>query len=76
MGSDYQSEGRGFEYQYIPVLDGHFFTLICWKNCAIVSLKINEKEAGNGPFKKSKQVVYLARVRRTMELFKLGCFCK
>ena len=45
----------GFESQRCT-LDGHFFTLICFKNC-IVSLKrpkINEKEAGVGPFFKKK----------------------
>jgi len=36
-------------------IDMIFFTLICYKNCSDVSLKrpkINEKEAGVGPFKK------------------------
>ena len=52
MGGDYHSEGRGFESQ-CHILDGNFFTLIC---CKIVmmfvwkSAKINEKEAGDGPF--------------------------
>ena len=53
MGGDSCSEARGFESQG-SILDGHFFTLICCKNC-IVCLKrrkINEKEAGVGPFKK------------------------
>ena len=47
------SKGCGFEYRR-RILDGHFFTLICCKNC-IVCLKrpkINEKDAGVGPFKK------------------------
>ena len=36
----------------VPILDGHFFTLICSKDCIVClkSLKINEKEAGNGTF--------------------------
>ena len=37
------------------ILDGHFFALICCKNCIDVCLKrlkINEKEAGDGHFKK------------------------
>ena len=57
MGGDSRSEGRGFESQ-CHILDGHFFTLIC---CKIVlmfilkRLKINEKEAGNGPFLKKKE---------------------
>ena len=54
MGVDSRSKGRGFESQR-RILDGHFFTLICCKNC-IVCLKrpkINKKEAGVGPiFKK------------------------
>ena len=53
MGGDSHSKGRGFESQR-RILDGHFFTLICCKNC-IVCLKrpkMNEKEAGVGPFKK------------------------
>ena len=55
MGGDSRSKGRGFESQR-RILDGHFFTLICCKNC-IVCLKrqkINEKEAGVGPFKKRR----------------------
>ena len=49
MGDDSCSKGCGFESQG-HILDGHFFTLICYKNC-IVCLKrpkINEKEAGVG----------------------------
>ena len=52
MGGDSGSEGRGFESR-CRILDGHFFTLIC---CKIVLMfvwerpKINEKEAGGGPF--------------------------
>ena len=52
MGGDSCSEGRGFKYQY-SILDGHFSHLFVVK---IVTLfektKINEKEAGDGPFKK------------------------
>ena len=51
MGRDSRSEGRGFDSWY-RILDGHFFTYICCKNC-IVCLKrpkINEKEAVVGPF--------------------------
>ena len=54
MGDDSSSKGCGFE-SWHHILDGHdIFTLICCKNC-IVCLKrpkINEKEAGVGPFKK------------------------
>ena len=52
MGKDSRSEGRGLESRHrIP--DGHFFTYISCKNCNDVCLKrpkINEKEAGVGPF--------------------------
>ena len=53
MGEGSCSEGREFE-SWCLILDGHdFFTLICCKNCNNVCLKrpkINEKEAGVGPF--------------------------
>ena len=51
MGGDSRSKGRGFESQR-RILDGHFFTLICCKNCIVClkRLKRNEKEAGVGPF--------------------------
>ena len=51
LGDDSCSKGRGFESRH-HILDGHVFTFICCKNC-IVCLKrpkINEKEAGVGPF--------------------------
>ena len=51
MGGDSCSEGHGFK-SWHHILDGHFFTYISYKNC-IVCLKrpkINEKEAGVGPF--------------------------
>ena len=51
MGDDLCSKGCGFESRR-HTLDRHFFTWICSKNC-IVCLKrpkINEKEAGVGPF--------------------------
>ena len=54
MGRDSCSKGCGFESQH-HILDGHFFTYICYKNCDDVCLKrpkINEKEVGVGPFKK------------------------
>ena len=60
MGVDSRSKGRGFESQR-RILDGHFFTLICCKNC-IVYLKrpkINEKEAGVGPIFKKKRSIKL-----------------
>ena len=51
MERDSCSAGRGFE-SWHRILDGHFFTYKCCKNC-IVSLKrpkINEKEPRVGPF--------------------------
>ena len=54
-GRDSRSEGCGFESRH-RILDGHFFTYICCKNC-IVCLKrpkINEKEAGVGTFLKKQ----------------------
>ena len=55
MGDDSCSKGCGFESRR-RTLEGHFFTLICYKNCIVCSKrsKINEKEAGVGPFKKIK----------------------
>ena len=51
MGDDSCSRGRGFESQS-HLLDGHFFTLICGKNCIVClkRLEINDKEARDGPF--------------------------
>ena len=43
---------------WVRIPDGYFFALICCKSC-IVCLKkteINEKEAGDGPFKKIQSV--------------------
>ena len=53
MERDSFSEGCGFESQHC-ILDGHFFIYICCINCNDVCLKrpkINEREAGFGPFK-------------------------
>ena len=49
MGGDSISECRGFESQY-RILNGHFFPLICCKNCNVY-LK-DEKEAGMAQLKK------------------------
>ena len=60
MGDNSYLRGRGFESQR-RLLDGHFFTLICCKNC-IVCLKrpkINEKEAEVGPFVKKRNNVIM-----------------
>ena len=56
MGGDSCSEGHGFESQ-CRILDGHFFTLICSKIVLMFVSKrpkVNEKEAGYGPFKKNQ----------------------
>ena len=51
MGRDTRSKGCGFKSQH-HILDGHFFTYICCKNCNVCLKrpKINEKEAGVGRF--------------------------
>ena len=53
MGRYSHSKGPGFKSRHC-ILDGHFFTYICCKNCIVCleRLKIIEKEAGVGPFKK------------------------
>ena len=53
MGRDSHFKGRGFEFQH-HILDGHFFTYNCCKNCNVwwKRPKINEKEAIVGPFLK------------------------
>ena len=53
MDDDSCSKGNGFKSQ-CHLLDGHFFTLICCKNCidCLGGPKINEKEAGVGQFLK------------------------
>ena len=55
MGDNSCLKGCGFE-SWRCILDGHFFTLICCKNCiaCLKRLKINEKEAGLGPFFKKE----------------------
>ena len=62
MGRDSRSKGSGFESQY-RILDGHFFTYICCKNCNIClkRTKINEKEAGVGTY-----------LKKTFSLGKIG----
>ena len=54
MGDDSCSKGYEFKSRH-HILDGHFFTLICCKNC-IVCLKrpkINEKRPGFAHFLKN-----------------------
>ena len=65
MGRGSHSKGRGFESRY-HILDGHFFTYICCKNCDVFlkRAKINEKESGNGPFfKKNHNVLTSSLIR-------------
>ena len=54
MGGDSCFKGRGLESQH-HILDGHFSHIfvvnIC--NVCLKRPKINEKEAGDGPFKKT-----------------------
>ena len=56
MGQDSCLKGCGFESRHC-ILDGHFFTLICCKNCSdcLIRPKINEKEARVGPFLKKEK---------------------
>ena len=51
MGDDSCSRDCGFKSQ-CNILDGHFFPLICYKNCMVClkRQKINGKEAGVSPF--------------------------
>ena len=51
MGGDSCSEGCGFESQQ-HILDGHFSHIFVVKIVVFEKTKINEKEAGDGPFKK------------------------
>ena len=59
MGGDSRSEGRGFESRHC-ILDGHFFTYICCKNCNVCLKrpKINEKRPGLAHFLKEKTTFY------------------
>ena len=55
MGGDSCAKGRGFESQH-RILDGHFSHLFVAKIVMFfVKTKINEKDAGVGPFKKTFQ---------------------
>ena len=57
MGRDSLAEGRGFKSRH-HILDRHFFTYNCCKNCNVCLKipKINEKEAGVGPFLKKVNI--------------------
>ena len=54
MGGDSCSRGRGFESRY-RILDGHYFTFICSKNCVFGKTKINAKRGRVGPFLKKAE---------------------
>ena len=60
MGRDLRSGGRGFESRHC-ILDGHYFTYIFCKNCNVCLKrpKINEKEAGIGPFQLRNDILQL-----------------
>ena len=49
MAGDSFSEGRGFESQHRK-LDGRFHQYFAFKILVFEKTKINEKEAGGGPF--------------------------
>ena len=70
MGRDSRCKGIGFE-SWHRVLDGHFFTYICCKNCTDVCLKrpkMNEKVAGVGPyFKKTNALCLVGSSRGTVD---------
>ena len=61
MGGDSHSEGRGFESRHRILMDifSHIFVVIVCNVC-LKRTKINEKEAGVGPFflKKTMYSVY------------------
>ena len=65
MGGDSRSKGHGFESR-CHILDGHdiFSHRFVVKNCivSLKRLKINEKEAGDGPFKKSRKGSSLPKI--------------
>ena len=57
MGGDSRSKGHEFKSRHC-ILDGHFYTYICCKffNVCLKRPKINEKEAGVGPFFLKKNI--------------------
>ena len=63
MGGDSCSKSREFESQH-RILDGHFFTFICCKNCNLCLKRqnINEKEAGVGPFETQNRPGALVKI--------------
>ena len=75
MGDDSCLKRYGFKSRR-HILAGHFFTLVCCKNCivSLKRLKINEKEAGVGTFKKTNLRHLRRYVRKNLtELFNFTC---
>ena len=62
MGKNSRFKGRGFESRH-HILDGHFSHIFVVKICNVCLKrpKINEKEAGVGPFKKTIAEAYVCR---------------
>ena len=59
MGRDSRSKGPGFKSRH-HILDGHFCTYVCCKNCndvCLKRLKINGKEVGVGPLFKKENIL-------------------
>ena len=57
-----------FQRSWVRIL-AHFLTLICCKNCTVSlkRLKINEKEAGVGPFKKNLNNIEVSTLKTKIE---------
>ena len=74
------SEGFEFKCRH-RILDGHFFTIICYKICIVCLIrpKINEKEAEDCPFFKKEVCIvnYDASVvsKATFQQVQLGEEC-
>ena len=69
MGDDSCLKGRGFESRR-RILDGHFFTFICCKNCNVCLKKTkNKQKRGRGwpNLKKKKQFLVLKQRLLEME---------
>ena len=76
MGDDSCLRGCGFE-SWCFILDVHFSTLICCKNCFVCLKrpKINKKEAGVGPFfnkKNSSSLCYELFITMNNSMYLLG----
>ena len=69
MGGDSYSEGRVFESHHC-LLDGHFFTLTCKNfNVCLKRPKINEIEAGDGPFKTCVLRIYKGHISQVFTFY-------